>query len=470
MTASGQPAAGRIRPPARTAVLLGLLVLVGFVIRIDALRNTAPDVPVLGDARAYHLLAQNLADGRGYIRPYEFADGGQQIKTAEYPPGLPVTLAVATKLGATSETSQRVLLCGIGALTVGLVGLIGRRLGGDGVGYLAALLAAVHPGLWNADVSLMAEPLATFTGAALVLAALGAVDRPERSRWFLFGLVAGLGCFVRSEFLLMGPMLMAAVAWHTGVDMGGRLRRFAWGIGVLVLVLVPWTARNLAVFDTFVPLSNNSGSVAQGANCDAAYNGQFKGLWVTNVSLEGTDADASRGGCFSGFVFERNIGADQTIAINEARAAADLRSEGLGYMNEHKGELPAVMAARLGRTVGLYQFTQQRNFAAAEGRNPVWDGRGTRSFQLLGLVAIVGLVISSIRRTRTWERWLLVIPPAAVFIIVALTYGNPRFRAAAEPAVVVLAALGTFDIVDALRRSGDRLGFNEAAPPGRVAT
>jgi hypothetical protein len=126
-----------ILPPVRTAALLGLLVLAAFVIRIDALRNSAPEVPVLGDAKAYHLLGENLAAGRGYIRPYEFADGQRRIKTAEYPPALPVTLAIATKLGAGSETSQRVLLCGVGALTVGLIGLIGRRLGGDGTGYLA---------------------------------------------------------------------------------------------------------------------------------------------------------------------------------------------------------------------------------------------------------------------------------------------------------------------------------------------
>lgn len=444
MTADEQPATGRIRPPARTAALLGLLVLVGFVIRIDALRNSAPEVPVLGDARAYHLLAENLADGRGYIRPYEFAADGTEIKTAEYPPGLPVVLAVATKAGASSETSQRVLLCGIGALTVGLVGLIGRRLGGDGVGYLAAVLAAIHPGLWNVDVSLMAEPLASFTGAALVLAALAVVDRPDRWRWIGFGAIAGLGCFVRSEFLLMGPALMALVAWKATEGWRPRLARFATGVGVLVLVLLPWTVRNLVAFDgQLVPLSNNSGSVSRGANCDAAYAGPFKGLWVTNVALDGNDSDASRAGCFAGF---------DLTTDNEAEASAKLRADGLAYLKDHPGDVPGVVAARLGRTVGLYQFEQQRNFAGAEGRNPLWDGRGTRSFQLLALVGIAGLVISSVRGTRSWERWLLVIPPAAVFVVVAATYGNPRFRAAAEPAVVVLAALGAFDVVDALAR------------------
>ncbi len=447
-----QPATRRILPPARTAVLLGLLVLVGFVIRIDALRNSAPEVPVLGDARAYHLLAQNLADGRGYIRPYEFADGGAEIKTAEYPPGLPVLLALATKAGASSETSQRVLLCAVGALTVGLVGLIGRRLGGDGVGYLAALVAAVHPGLWNADVSLMAEPVASFMGAALLLTALAVVNRPDRWRWAVFGVVAGLGCFVRSEFLLMGPVLMAGVAWMTSDAWRPRLGRFALGVGVLVLVLVPWTVRNLVVFEgQFVPLSNNSGSVARGANCDAAYGGQFKGLWVTNVALDGNDADDARAGCFSGFpLFIDGVHA------TEARAAADLRTDGLAYLADHKGQVPGVMAARLGRTFGLYQFTQQRNFAGAEGRNPLWDGRGTRGFQLMAVIGIVGLVVSSVRRTRRWERWLVVVPPLAVVAVVAFTYGNPRFRAAAEPAVVVLAALGAFDLVEAIPSASDR--------------
>lgn len=449
MTSEVQPAPRRILPPARTAVLLGLLVLVGFVIRIDALRNNAPEVPALGDARAYHLLAENLAEGRGYIRPYEFADGGAEIKTAEYPPGLPVVLAVATKAGASSETSQRVLLCGIGALTVGLVGLIGRRLGGDGVGYLAAVLAAVHPGLWNADVSLMAEPLASFMGAALILAALWVVNRPDRWRWAALGVVAGLGCFVRSEFLLMGPVLMAAVAWKTADAWKPRLAHLGLGLAVLVLVLVPWTVRNFVAFDGQpVLMSNNSGSVAVGANCDAAYGGQFKGLWVTNVSLDGNDADAARAGCFAGFPLGDGL--------NEAEAAASLRSDGTEYLRDHTGELPGVMAARLGRTFGLYQFTQQRNFAAAEGRNPQWDGRGTRGFQLLSLLAIAGLIISSVRKTRTWERWLLVVPPLAVVVVVAFTYGNPRFRAAAEPAVVVLAALGAFDVAAALRSRLDR--------------
>jgi hypothetical protein len=458
VTATGQPAAGRILPPARTAALLGLLVLVGFVVRVDALRNAAPPVPALGDARAYQILGANLAEGKGYIRPYEALDG-YEIPTAEYPPALPVLLAAGELAGVDGATGQRTMLSAIGALTVGLVGLLGRRLSGrDGPGYLAAALAAVHPGLWNADVSLMAEPLAAFTGAALLLVALAALDRPTRWRVGALGLLAGAGGLVRSELLLIGLVLLVAVVaiairrervagGAVGVEPArSGLLRMALGVAGVALVLVPWTVRNLVAFDgELVLLTNNSGSVARGANCDAAYQGTFRGLWVTNVALEGTEGDPARAGCFSGFPLDRG---------NEARAAAELRSEGVAYLTDHLDELPEVMAARVGRTVGLYQLEQQSNFAFAEGRNATWDRRGTRSFQVLAVVALLGLVLAA-RRRASRERWLLLVSVACSLLVVALTYGNPRFRAAAEPAVVVLAALGLVEVAD-LGRSARR--------------
>ena len=137
------------------------------------------------------------------------------------------------------------------------------------------------------------------------------------------------------------------------------------GVGAagILLVLVPWTVRNLAAFDgELVPLTDNSGSVARGANCDAAFRGPYEGLWVTNVSLDGTEGDPARAGCFSGFdLLHGELPGLGPPRQNEAKAAALLRADGTAYAKAHKGELPRVMAARLGRTVGLYRFDQQRN-------------------------------------------------------------------------------------------------------------
>lgn len=494
MTATGGPDRGRIVPGARAAVLLGLLVLVGFVVRVDVLRNIAPPVPALGDAHAYHVLALNLADGRGYIRPYDWEREGRVVPTAEYPPALPATLAVSAKLGVRGTEGQRLVLAGIGAITVGLVGLAARRLGGDGAGYLGAAIAALHPGLVNNDVSLMAEPLAACAGAALVLAALAALDRPVSRRWLLLGAVAGLGCLVRSEFLLAGPVLIALIAWRVGrrartaaptgstrvdpvgpgaaggdvatdgevvtdgglvahggvVTDGGvvadrstiatwrsRLAPVALGLGALVAVLAPWTVRNLTTFHAVVPLSNNSGSVSKGANCRAAYHGPYRGLWVTDVRLDGV-GNPALAGCFSGFAIDGDT--------NEADAAAQLRADGLSYARHHLGELPGVMAARVGRTVGLYRLDQQVNFARAEGRSPRWERRGLRASQALAVLAVAALVLALVRRRHRFERLVVAVPIAAMLVTVALTYGNPRFRVAAEPSVVALAAVAVVDL------------------------
>jgi 4-amino-4-deoxy-L-arabinose transferase-like glycosyltransferase len=443
-------------PTRRFWALLGLLVLVALVIRVDALRNSALPVAELGDARAYELLSKHLAEGDGYVRPFEHATGQGTFPTAEYPPGLPAVLAVARVAGVDGATGLRLVLCGFGALTVGLVGLIGRRLGGDGAGYLAAAIAAVHPALWNTDVTLMAEPLAAFAGAGLVLGALAVADRPSWSRWLGFGLLAGLACFVRSEFVLIGPLLAAVVALGAVPGWGARLRYLGGTALVVLVVLAPWTVRNAARFGSFVPLTNNSGSVARGANCDAAYRGQFQGLWVTNVALEGTDGDPARAGCFEGFGITDG-------SPDEAEVSAQLRADGLAYARDHADELPAVVAARLGRTVGLYRFEQQTNFAAAEGRNVTWERRGTRSFQLLAVIGAVGVVVALARRRFEWRRALLLVPPAAVLVVVALTYGNPRFRAAAEPVIVVLAALAIADLAAGL--SASRAPRAASAPP-----
>lgn len=445
MTAgSGGALPRRILPGGRTAALIGLLVVVAFVIRVDQLRSTAspiPPPPAVSDAAAYRLLGSGLADGDGYVRPFDLQRAGIRVPTAEYPPGFPAMLATADVLGVSSETGQRSILALVGSLTVGLVGLIARRLGGDGAGLLAAALAAFHPALWSTDTSPLAEPLAAFLAMAVVLAALAVHDRPQLWRWLLLGALAGLGGLVRAEVLLVGALLIVAMACQLDGHRRHRLGAAALGLGALLSVLAPWTARNWTVFDRFVPVSNNVGSVIRGANCDGAYRGRFRGLWVTNVSAVGGDEVDPGGRCFTGFDLS-----DQ----NEAEAAAQLRSDGLRYASDHLGEVPGVVAARVGRTVGLYRFDQQVNFARFEGRTAKWDRWGTRLFQALALVAAGGALVPWRRRGL---RWVVAVPLVVVLATVAVTYGNFRFRAVADPAVVVLAALAVVDLLDHRRSS-----------------
>lgn len=421
-------------PRGRVGVVLLLLVAVAFLIRLDALRH-APAVADLGDAHAYHLLGEGLARGDGFLRPYDLDRFDRRVPTAEYPPALPVVLAAADLAGVDGETGQRVLLCVVGSLTVGLVGLVGRRLGGDAVGLVAAGITAVHPALINIDVSLAAEPLAALLGTATLLAALAAHDGPTARRWLVLGGLLGLGCLVRAEFLLLVPVVLGAVAWAAMDARRDRVRLAALGLVAAVVVLVPWTIRNAVTFHRFVPVSNNLGSVLRGANCDLAYRGSFTGLWVTNVGDDGDRSLDPAGTCFSGFPIRPGV--------NEAMAATELRSDGLSYARRHLDRVPAVAAIRLVRVVGLYRADQQSGYAALEGRDPDRDRRGTQVALGLLVVGVLGLAAGGWRHH---GRLLLLAPVGAVAVTVVLTYGNTRFRSTADPALVLLAAVALGDL------------------------
>ena len=121
------PTSGRPRT-VRDSRSRGAIALVALVIRIVFIVVVAPQVPALGDASAYHLLAEHLAHGGGYIRPFDNLLLHLRRPTAEYPPLFPLLLALPARLGAHSVEQQRIFLAFVGAGTVALVGLLGRRV------------------------------------------------------------------------------------------------------------------------------------------------------------------------------------------------------------------------------------------------------------------------------------------------------------------------------------------------------
>ncbi|CAN5507439.1 hypothetical protein BH20ACT2_BH20ACT2_06120 [soil metagenome] len=413
-------------------LLLGLITAAALAVRVGYLLVVDPAIGEISDAGAYHRLANNLADGRGYIRPYDLAQEGIARPTAEYPPLFPTVLAGASLLGVTSIDGQRLFLCGLGATTVLVIALVGRRVGGAAVGLVAAALAAGYPMLFQSDAALMPETLAALAGALIVLTALRARVSAAWWRWGALGAVIVASALTRTETLLFLPLLVVPLAWRLA-DADRRRQVLLIGVAVLAAaaVLAPWTVRNLLTFDRFVPFSNNSGSALRGANCDLTYGGELRGLWITSVSSgDGPSTVDPDDRCFGGFEF--GPGED------ESEVAAEERAEGLAYARAHLGEVPGVMAVRWLRTFGLYRFDQQTGFESFEGRNLAVQRAGTRAFHGLAVMALAGAVVLVRRRGPLWPLASTVV---VVTITALVTYGNQRFRATAEPAVVVLAAI-----------------------------
>jgi hypothetical protein len=330
--------------------------------------------------------------------------------------------------------AQRLLMGAVGTATVVAIGLLGRRVGGPVVGVVAAAVAAFYPMLFLSDAVLMAEtPFLLLVTLALLLA-YRAAAAPSAGRFVALGAVLGVSALTRAEGLVLAVVLV--------VPLAASLREQAWtrrvglaagAVVAAVALVVPWTVRNAVRLDAFVPISNNVGTAVDGANCDLAYSGDQLGLWRETFSQAGDQARElpQAEGCFEGFDVE-------AADFDEGDAASAHRRAGLEYARDHLGRVPAVMTVRALRTWGVFRPAQQIDFESLEGRPRRWQSVGTWMYWAILPAAVAGTVVLVRRRARVWP---LLAPTVVVTATAALTYGQQRFRAAAEPSLVVLAAV-----------------------------
>jgi hypothetical protein len=287
---------------------------------------------------------------------------------------------------------------------------VGRRAAGPRAGLIAAGLAAGYPLLVAADGSLRSESVYALCIALVLLAALRYRDAPSARAAALLGVAVAAAALTRGEALALLVLLaLPLCGW----------RRAGVAALACVVVLAPWLARCWIVFDRPVLISTNVGGLLAGANCDTTYHGALIGQWDF--------------GCIP-----------PPVHANEALEAERLRDRGLSYARHHAGRVPVVEAARLGRSFELYRPREQaRQEAFFEGRNLRVEQAGVACYYVLALLAVYGVVVLR-RRDGPWA--VLLAPVALVILVTLISYGFTRLRVAAEPAIVVLAAVA----VDAL--------------------
>jgi 4-amino-4-deoxy-L-arabinose transferase-like glycosyltransferase len=414
---------------------LALVAAIAGLLRVAHAVFVAPPIGLFGDGWFFHEVSRLVSEGQGYVSPAPAIFEGIEKPTAEHPPLFTLLLAGLHALGVGGEEAQRAV-CGslLGAGTVALVGLLGRRLGGDRAGLLAAVLAALYPTLIAADGSLLSETLYGLLIAALLLAALRLLERPSPAGALLLGALCGLAALTRSEALLLVALLALPVALFAGrrAAAGGPRRPGAsrpLALAAIVLVatvavLAPWTARNLTTFDRPVLISTNDGTTLTGSNCDATYGGSRLGSFLTT--------------CIPRVRFD-----------DESRQAVEWRRVAFDFMGDHAGRVPLVVAARLGRTWGVFRVTSQAS--DVEGRRRWVQAAGLVAFYPLLALAIYGA--AGLWRRRL-ELAVMLGPVVLVTLTATVTYGGTRPRHAAEIPIVTLAGVGLDRFL--LRRSRDR--------------
>ena len=384
-------------------VRLAGIVAAGVVLRVLYTVLVAPWPPGLPDDQVYfQLMPDLLADGRGFTQPL-LATRGEYVPTAAHPPLYSVVLAGPAELGLSDQLALRLTGTLFGAGTIVVIALIARRLAGDRTALVAAGLAALYPIFITADGALMSESLYGLLVGLSLLVAYRLADGAGVAWALLLGVLVGCAALTRGEALLLLPLILPAI-----VRRPGGLRVAAVACVAMVLALVPWTVRNLEVFDRFVLISTNAGAVVAGANCQGTYYGSNIGGWDLSCTLPYPEE-------------------------NEAGETAQQLRDGVDYASDHLTRLPVVAAVRLARGWSLYQPWQ-----ANAGRSSVVQGIGVVMFYLLVPLAVYGLF--ALRR-RSTPIWLIVVPIIMVCVTMITSYGYLRFRQPAEISLVVLAAV-----------------------------
>lgn len=451
------------RRPWSFGAWLGGIALAGVLARVAFVLVLRPDLETSFDPTLYHLLGVNLADGLGFVRPPQWA-GGDIVPTAEFGPVLPTLLALATTVGLSTPTQHALVTAVLGGVTIAVIGLLGRRLAGPPVGLVAAAVVGFHPLLVQLDGALATESPYLLLVATLLLATARAWDGPSPGRWITAGLVGGVAMLTRSEAAaLVAVVVVPAALLRAGAGWRARLAAATLPVLAAAAVVTPWTIRNWATFDRFVPLSNNIGSVMLGAHCDTTYSGDRAGGW-----------DFSCIAAYAGDDPRNRI----TAGSNEAVVYGRWRAEGVRYATSHPGAWLRSTPARLARTWGLYWHPDdQLDYDLGEGRH-----RGLQIAGYLVALLLLPLAFAGARRLvrcggdRRPLLLLFALGPAVVSSLVsAIGYGTTRFRTGAEPMIAVLAAATIVALVDRRRGRGVELtgrrrgGGRTTASPARVA-
>ena len=413
--------------------------------------GSSPSKCVRGDELFYNAEANYVAAGHGFNEPLSaFTHPGEKPPPAADHP--PLTVFVLTPVSWLSEHAplswiikeplhdhvreHRYTMVLLGTLLVGLIGLLGRRVGGDTVGLVAAGIAALSPNIWVNDGLVMSETLTALTVTAAMLLALWWRERPSLRRAAVVGVGCGLAVLARVEFVLLVPLLALVVAFTLPRPSAERWKQALVVVAATLVVIAPWVAFNLARFHDPTFVSTNDGLTLAGANCPTVYSGNATGFW--------------------------NLGcADNPGPGDQSQVSGALRHRGLAYAKDHVSRLPAVVLARLGRTWSLFRPVDMVKINTGEDREEWVTRLGLVAYYPTLLFAIAGVVVLARRRARA-ALWVLLVPVIIVTLNTVVTYGQTRFRAGAEPSLALLAAVGVVAFVRWLR--GRRTQVAAAGP------
>lgn len=397
------------------------ILAVALVLRVIVV-VTIPHYVPRTDAADFDRIAVSLVQHGGFPVSVLAPAGGP---TAYRAPLYPAALAAVYELVGVGNASARweaglLFEAALGMIAVALIYLIAVRIWRRRVALVAATLAAVYPPFVLVTSSLLSESLFIPLVLGATLCALVHRDSGRRWRWLLLtGVLLGMAALTRAN----GIILLIPIAFLVWT---GRPR---WSVQSLAaplaviastaVILIPWLIRDEQVFHSFVPITDEGGYALAGTyNATSAHLTRYPALWIPPV------------------VAELQLLRDHS-GLSEAQISNRLDTQAFDYIGAHPGYIAKVL---LWNTLRMFNLTGPgfERYVAYYESNPAWLATASvYAFWVLGLLAVAGCFVAG-ARAAPWALWGV---PLVVFLSTVIFLGSTRYRAPADPFLIMLAAL-----------------------------
>jgi len=422
---------------AHPGVIATLLITLALVLRVVEIQRTSY-TPVHDD-RSYLILGGQIAHSGDYASDQSGVGQTKVGPTAYFAPAYPYLLGALDAVSGNPPTSSsqvqvdRLAQAVLGALVVGLVGLIALELFGVDMALLAMALAAIYPVMIEMSSILAAETLMTVFELAAVWAALRLRHSQDPLRWTVVaGVFTGLAALTDTNAILL--LIPLAVAVSRVVPVVGR-RQVAGVlvlIGAALLTLSPWLIRDGVVMHRFVPITDESGITLAGTyNATSAHSHPpYQALYYRQLPEFATLARHSS-------------------HLTETELSSRLQSRALTYVAHHPASVLGAFWHNSLRLLELEGSKAWHDSATSVGLTQATAEIGVYCFWALCLLALLGLVGPPGMKAPGWL-WAV---PVIMWLSAALVNGEtPRFRTAVDPFLVLLAARGIARVAGWIRK------------------
>jgi hypothetical protein len=362
------------------------------------------------DEHLYLDIASHIASENKYT----ITSPGNPIFAVRQAPGLPVTLGAVGKVVPLSPLTAKAMNGLASILTAVMYALIVLMLTRQwAAAVVMLLLAGLHPPLLYTSLTNYPQTLQGFWLAVLTLVwsqRLSASPSPRAGA--LDGGLIGIGALFVPTQLFIAP---AALAFHWRQGRSWLIRYAAWAIAGGVLVLTPWTLRNLAVERAFIPFSTNGGEqLYLGFNSQAGMN--------TGIQIATPDA--------------LRTAVRQSSSGKEAESV--YRHAALEWINEHPGRSLRLWILK---SVNFFRWDNGNMMTRSEqSASRDWIARMT-SLGVFGL-ALAGAWHSRKRRS-PWA-WTAAVLMLGLALGHAFFISRYRYRLPFEPFLIMTGIIGIF--------------------------